>query len=272
MASAHAFYDHSPLQDAAEQVDGFARNVVLLVFPDGAQCTGLLVGSSRILTAAHCLFDETHITEPMSLMPGLIHHGLKIVRYRPASPEKPYVVPIEHYSVAAPEDFKESKEREAGDMALIRLDRKLPNTLSDKLINHRETWLADSLRNCKSKRGCLVYALSARHGLFNFVASNRFDRIELSPRRSFGLLAIHDKDFIGEPGDSGSAVILCEDVYGADGCHLVGIYASRQRSGPDEGRVSLTNWYETLRERAHPGYLVFCADNSGGTSCTKSRP
>ena len=267
--NAHAFYDASQLQDADPQVDAFAGNVVALGV-DGHFCSGLLVGESMILTAAHCFFDKKKIVDPMPLDSKLVGRALEVLRFNPKDPQKPYRHSIEKYSVVAPQDFKNKWDSESGDIALVSFRTKFPNSFSDKLIEINDAWVADALGRCKAGDPCLLYALSARKGDFNFVVTNKFQKISLEPRRSFFVLTAYDKDFIGEGGDSGSPVILCENMHDAAGCRLVGNYVSSNSwTQPWEGRISTTVWYEVLKRRSGEGFLVFCADNAGGTSCER---
>jgi hypothetical protein len=61
----YAFYDNSPLEDASPQVDYFSKNIVTFSNGDGSKfCSGIIVGDDKILTAAHCFFDDAAITVP----------------------------------------------------------------------------------------------------------------------------------------------------------------------------------------------------------------
>jgi hypothetical protein len=220
--------------------------------------------SQILLQFNRCTSWSAYVPRPQ-LSKHLLHHQLEVYRFNPKSPSIPYVLKFDEYSVAAVDGYRQTSSSNASDMALITVNKKMPNTFSDTFILKDPSAILEIINDCSKNNSCLLYALSARKSVFNFVVTNQFkNQIQFTMIEQ--ILRVRNKDFIGEPGDSGSAVILCENMYDLDSCHLVGDYAAIDYLR-ETALIPPTTWYPFLKNRIGEGKIIFCADNSGGTSC-----
>ncbi|XP_071960448.1 uncharacterized protein [Antedon mediterranea] len=190
------------------------KNVVRVTSSQRSGCTGILLDNMHVLTAAHCVHNQSHFLPNCNAMRVLLPyvHGFKIMQI--STIRVPYLW-LRHSSPS------ERKRHKSYDYAIIKLEKvtRQRQFLPFGLENHKRASIADTLSYS-------WYPLSS--GRFN--QKEKTCRVELTDfKRNGDELNV---DCNSEVGSSGSAVILNTRRYGT---RIIGVVSNKIiNTGMDE--------------------------------------
>ncbi|XP_033096857.1 uncharacterized protein LOC117101094 [Anneissia japonica] len=196
------------------------NNVVRVLSSQRSGCTGILLDNMHVLTAAHCVHNQTHFLPNCNVMRVLLPylHGFKIMQI--STIRVPYLW-LRHSSPV------ERKRHRSYDYAIIKLEKttRKRQFMPFGLENHKRASIADTL-------SYTWYPLSS--GRFN--QKLKTCRVQLSDFKRNGDELNVDCD--SEVGSSGSAVILNTRRYGT---RIIGVVSNKIiNTGMDEISVITT--------------------------------